>query len=500
MSKKVIIAGAGIAGLSAGCYLQMSGFDTEIFEMHTLPGGLCTSWKKKDYTIDGCIHWLVGSGPGDPFYSLWNELIDMKSLTFYNSDEYIRVEDDNCKSIRVYADIDKLEAEFLLKAPEDRSLILELTAAARRISRIKLPVDKPQELFTSVDMLKFLVNVGPHFGLLRKWSKISIAEYASRFHNPLLASTINAMFVPEMSALFMLMTIGWFHRKSAGYPVGGSLKFSQLIEDKYKALGGKIHYGKKVDEILVREIGNEHEAFGITLTDKCRHEADLVISTADGYDTVFRMLGGKFMDEPLRKIYDNYTTFSSYIQVSIGVARKFDPQPMTYIPLENELIVDPKMNIDFLGFRIHHFDPTLAPEGKTLITVMIPTCDHEYWVNLRHDDPHSYKAEKHRLAKEVIKAIDLRLGNVEGLIEMEDVSTPATVVRYTNNWKGSFEGWILTPDIALKQMKKQLPGLRKFYMAGQWVEPGGGLPAALMSGRNLAQIICKKNDLAFKNK
>ena len=41
--KSIIIIGAGIAGLSAGCYGQMNGYRTQIFEMHNLPGGLCTS-------------------------------------------------------------------------------------------------------------------------------------------------------------------------------------------------------------------------------------------------------------------------------------------------------------------------------------------------------------------------------------------------------------------------------------------------------------------------
>ncbi len=59
----VIIIGAGFAGLSAGIYAQMNGYRTQIFEMHDLPGGLCTAWKRKGYTIDGCIHWLVGSSP-----------------------------------------------------------------------------------------------------------------------------------------------------------------------------------------------------------------------------------------------------------------------------------------------------------------------------------------------------------------------------------------------------------------------------------------------------
>ena len=54
--KKVLIIGAGMAGLAAGCYAQMNGYAAEIFELHELPGGLCTSWERKGYTIDGCIH------------------------------------------------------------------------------------------------------------------------------------------------------------------------------------------------------------------------------------------------------------------------------------------------------------------------------------------------------------------------------------------------------------------------------------------------------------
>jgi phytoene dehydrogenase-like protein len=44
-STDIIIIGAGIAGLAAGCYAQMNGYQTRIFEMHNLPGGLCTAWQ-----------------------------------------------------------------------------------------------------------------------------------------------------------------------------------------------------------------------------------------------------------------------------------------------------------------------------------------------------------------------------------------------------------------------------------------------------------------------
>jgi phytoene dehydrogenase-like protein len=51
--KSIIIIGAGIAGLSAGCYGQMNGYRVRIFEQEAGPGGLCTSWQRKRFTING---------------------------------------------------------------------------------------------------------------------------------------------------------------------------------------------------------------------------------------------------------------------------------------------------------------------------------------------------------------------------------------------------------------------------------------------------------------
>ncbi len=100
-SKKVIIIGAGISGLCAGSYLQMNGYDTEIFELHNVSGGLCTAWERKGYTFDFCIHWLVGSTPSDNFHSLWNELIDMEKLEFVDPDIYFQIEDTEGKKLRL---------------------------------------------------------------------------------------------------------------------------------------------------------------------------------------------------------------------------------------------------------------------------------------------------------------------------------------------------------------------------------------------------------------
>jgi protoporphyrinogen oxidase len=92
-SADIIIIGAGIAGLAAGCYAQMNGFRSQIFEIHHQPGGLCTAWQRQGFVFDGCIHYLFGSWQGQPFYHLWAELGVVPQQQFFHHDELLRVSD-----------------------------------------------------------------------------------------------------------------------------------------------------------------------------------------------------------------------------------------------------------------------------------------------------------------------------------------------------------------------------------------------------------------------
>jgi len=43
-----------------------------------------------------------------------------------------------------------------------------------------------------------------------------------------------------------------------------------------------------------------------------------------------------------------------------------------------------------------------------------------------------------------------------------------------------------------------LPGLDRFYMAGQWVEPGGNVELSAASGRDVIADICRDEGVPFR--
>lgn len=78
MQKSMIIVGAGISGLSTGCYAQMNGYRTVLFESHQVPGGLCAAWTRKGYKFDISMHLLANSKSG-PFKKMLDELAVTKN-------------------------------------------------------------------------------------------------------------------------------------------------------------------------------------------------------------------------------------------------------------------------------------------------------------------------------------------------------------------------------------------------------------------------------------
>lgn len=489
-SRKIVIIGGGIAGLCAGVYARSCGYEVEIVEQHSVPGGLATSWRRGDYTFETCLHWLVGSKPQGTLNAQWREVFDIDKLDFVYHEEYERLEDKQGRSLSVYADVDRMEAEFLRHAPQDAEEIKAFTAAIRRLS------DFPMEDLNAALPRKALafLRLLPKLPMLQHWSAISARDYGQRFKDDMLRRFFADGASSGMSAIALLFMFAWMKNGNAGYPVGGAKAVIDPIAERFRALGGELRLSTKVEKILVEN----DVAIGVQLAGGEKILADWVISAADGHATIYDLLGGAYKDEAIDRFYETQEVFPSYVQVSLGVAQDMADEPGFLLSILDEaLTIDPQTEFDSVSFRIFHYDPTFAPPGKTAVTCFLPTFNFTYWRDLQREDKARYDFEKRRIADAVVSILEKHSPGLRKSIETIDISTPASVFHFTGNWKGSMEGFLPTPGTGFGSRRQTLPGLGRFLMAGQWVQPGGGLPSGLMTGRAAIQTICRKDHTPF---
>jgi phytoene dehydrogenase-like protein len=486
----IVIIGGGVSGLCAAVYAQKCGYQVEVLEMHDSAGGLATSWHRGEYIFETCLHWLFGSNPDGEMYSRWLEVFDIDKLTFLYPEEFARLETEYGETLSIYTSIDRLEEEMLRRAPQDAPEISNFASAIRSLSKFKIP--DPSEGLGG-NWLTYLRDL-PYLPLLHDLSAMSSKEYGYKFRDPLIRAFFGEGDMGELSALALFFSLAWMNGRDAGYPIGGSQAVIQGIASKLSSLGGRLHLRAKVKQILVED----DTAVGVQLTNGETINADWVISAADGHATTYELLGGKYTDSATDEIYREFETFPSYLQVSLGVALDLSHQGRLVTRLLSApLQLDPGTELRQLSFRFFHYDPTFAPPGKTAVTCFLPTRNFEYWVDLQKDDFTAYQRQKQRIAEAVISILEKMAPQIRSAVEVIDVSTPATVIHYTGNWKGSMEGWLLTPTTGYQQLPNTLPGLRQFLMVGQWVMPGGGLPSGLLTARSAIQAVCRHDRTPF---
>jgi len=492
-NNKIAIIGAGIAGMSAGIYAQMNGYQSIIFEKHNLPGGLCTSWKRKDYTFDGCIQWLTGSAPGTSLFGMWQELGAVQGRMMVNHDELFRIEGADGKNLILYTNMDRLERHLKELAPEDSRLISHFIRAVRAIANFNPPLPKAPELRNVWDQLRAQISMLSLMPSLKDYSKLSISDFAQKFKNPFLRQAFPLMFfdMGDFPVTALLGTLAFMHTHRSGYPIGGSLQLARAIEKRYRDLGGQIYYKSPVKNVLIED----HRAVGLELEDGSVHHVNRVISTADGRWTIFDLLKGTYLNETITDYYKNLPLYPPVVLVSFGINRDLSQEPhAVYCHLDNPLDIASK-NEYWLGIRHYGFDPTLTKPGKSIVSVEILT-EYAYWKELSRNRA-QYDEEKKRIADRIIAILEHRFPGISDQIEVVDVATPVTFERYTGTWQGSFMGWKTAAGVPRIQKTKTLPGLSNFYMAGMWVEPTGGLPSAAKSGRDVIQIICHEDKKKF---
>lgn len=491
-NNKLIIIGAGIAGLATGCYARMNGYDVEIFEMFTQPGGMCTSWKRKGYTFDYCIHNLGGTAQGSDLHQVWEELGALEGTKIIDRDVFVRVEGPSGEHLEWFTELDKLDRHLKSIAPEDIRPIDDLMTAARRFISADFFALQLGGFRKSIKLLSRLPAVN-------RWSKVKLGEFARRFRNPFLRRAfLHVMYdIPgaEVPMLALLLFMSGFENGDLGWPVGGSLAFSRRIEKRFKELGGVVNYKSRVEKILVVN----DRAVGVRLVDRSEHRGDRIVSAADGYTTIFDMLEGRYLNETIQQYYKDVGESSPFgLVIFLGLDGSLKEEPHALTLLLDEPLDLGKIEQDSLHLVIFEPETGLASEGKSVLKIEAQANSY-YWKKRRDADLKSYREEKERMARRIIDRIESRFPGLREKIEVVDISTPPTAERFT----GNRFGWQAGPPkkdaakIMRKGLSKMLPGLDNFYMVGQWASASIGVSTVALIGRNFVKDLCKKDKKSF---
>ncbi len=490
--KSIIIIGAGLGGLAAGIYGQLNDYRTDVFEMHSLPGGQCTAWQRKGYTFDACIHHLFGCAPASVLYGLWQE-IGAVPREFVPLQDCVSVLSPDGKLFRDFYDTGLLESHMNELAPNDHKVIRDYIAGIRAFTGSD--VMGKMMLGSKLDLVRIL----PDYLRYRRWFAPTMARFGERFSDPFLRRAMPLLVYanPEVPLFIHLVRHAYGLTGALQWPVGGALELSKSVEQRYRKLGGTPHYRSKVTKILTRD----GKANGIVLEDGTEHHADIVISNADGRRTIMELLEGRFADDAVRAectLMDDTMPFA--VQVFLGVNRNLSKEPSSMILLHERPVTLAGHASHELELQTYGFDSSMAPSGKGVIKVEL-TSQYSYWKELA-SDKQRYTEAKQELADHVISLLDERyFAGLRGQVEVVDVSTLITWERFTGGTMGlgiyptrkqSFVGTMLGAGQGVT-----LPGLSDFYFAGTWSTSAGALFMNALSGKNVIKRICRRDGRRF---
>ncbi len=495
MEKSVIIVGSGIAGLTAGYYARLNGFNTTIFESHTIPGGLCTAWKRKGYTFDISMHLLTGSIKG-AHNKMWKELGIIDSIRFHVHDHYAMI-DGGEKKLIYYTDRQKVEEQMMKISPLDEKRISKFIKMIYGPDILDAASLRPNELSSFTEKMKVFPKILPLMKYFITESRNTLQNFSEGFNDPFLRDAVR--FIADgpgwpMPQYPMLALAGFINSTviKSGVPLGGSQAVAFKIAESFEKAGGEFRYKSYISDLIIKE----NTVKGIRLEDGSEHLADYIIWAGDGHKLLFDILKGKYMDDRIQKMYEKWIPVKPIVHVMMGVNMDFatEPHRIIFKPLKTETIAGERRK--WLCMLHHSFDPSMAPAGKSVVEVWYDS-DFEFWEKL-HGNMDKYKSEKQKIADYTISELEIRYPGFRNQVEVIDVPTPMTYKRYTDNWKGSPDGWYLTNENLTKgEPVHRLPRLDNLFTAGQWTAPYTGTVIAALSGRQAIELICYREKKVF---
>ena len=317
------------------------------------------------------------------------------------------------------------------------------------------------------------------------------SEYAERFEHPAIREILKAVVGNDYNASALIFTLACFASGDGGYPEGGSLGMALRMAKYYEDLGGKIKYGRRVQKVLVED----ERAVGVVVNDE-KILADAVVVTADTLSAIDNLFESP-LHEPWMEKMRASTELAMNTFICLGVEADLSDLPENMLFLFDTPFLYAGKEINSVSINNYAAFKGYAPKGCTSITMALMGDTYDYWENAKTNG--TYEKEKEQLADAIIERLSAKLPQIKDKVAVWDVATPLTYERYCGTYKGSWMT-IMGRDYKTTAYPNTSENIANLYFAGQRLQPPGGLPVALATGRTAIQYLCKDTDSVFQGK
>lgn len=497
-----IIIGSGLGGLACGVAFARKGYKALVVEHHDRPGGYATAFTRPGgFLFDVSLHSTSVGSRGNLYNIIpgFPEITEVEFVlhpslyrTIYPSHDLRVPQRDVPAYVKVLTEVFPAEPTGIKGIVEDMQGLLQDIG---RYSGSASPPDKSR-------FAQDFPYLSKAYG--KTWGQMLDARIADPKLKAILSNNWGYYGLPPSrlsSFYYALPTIGYL---SGGgfYPRGSSQKISRALAKYIEDHGGRVVLKTRAEQIIIRN----HAAVGVRTAKGEEFTARAVVSNASAYSTFRAMMNeADYLAEYLARL-DRLSVSLSSFQVFLGLKKDLirklgiSDSEVFYHPgydPEEEYQAAVNADVQKSGCTLMLYDniyPEYSPGNKNTINILALQ-GYDHWKRFEEDywkgNKRAYRVEKERMARILIRqAEETLLPGLAGAIEVMEIATPLTNVRYTGNHRGAIYGWDQTVDNSGPARLPHGTPIRNLYLAGAWTSPGHGYGGVLQSGLQcFAQIM-----------
>ncbi len=493
INKNVVVIGAGFAGLSAATFLAKKGWNVNVIEQHSMPGGRARKFEINGFVFDMGPSWYWMPDVFEKYFSKFGKKVsDYYKLLRLDPSYTVYFDKTHWDLPANYEDLKQLLESVEPGAGNALDKFMDEAKFKYDVGVGKL-VHKPGQ--SLLEFLDWEVIKGVFKLDVFKSMKKHVAHF---FKHPYIKSIMEfpVLFLgalPEHTpALYSLMNYADI-KGGTWYPEKGMYSIVNAMYQVALEQGVKFHFNEEVRKIeVVNGIAKTCSTINKTTKEQKEYSFDVVVGAGDYHHIETKLLDIKYQSYS-QKYWDSRLMAPSSILYYVGLNKKLTGVSHHNLFFDTdfgvhgkEIYTQPNWPKEPLFYASvpSVTDATVAPEGQENLFLLIPIA-----AGLKGDT----EALRDAYFDKIIKRMEQRWGQSisESIVYKKSFAVSDFISEY-HSFKGNAYGLANTlMQTAILKPSCKSKKINNLYYTGQLTVPGPGVPPSLISGEVVAELVDK---------